>query len=117
MFVSLTQRWNPFNRDTALRGDVLGDYADLFATPRFQVDLRNTAVFTLLFLAASVVVGLLLAVLVHHVVDGRAFIFVYEQMFRALRYNLGAAASIVMLLLVCAVVVPYLARTYTREEH
>jgi glucose/mannose transport system permease protein len=38
-------------------------------------------------------------------------IFVFEQTFRATRYNLGAAASIVMLLLVSIVIVPYLART------
>lgn len=38
-------------------------------------------------------------------------IFVYEQTFRATRYNLGAAASIIMLLLVSIVIVPYLART------
>jgi glucose/mannose transport system permease protein len=37
-------------------------------------------------------------------------IFVYEQTFRATRYNLGAAASIVMLIMVSAVIVPYLAR-------
>ncbi|RQP12225.1 MAG: sugar ABC transporter permease [Microbacteriaceae bacterium] len=43
-------------------------------------------------------------------------IFVYDQMFRALNYNIGAAASIVMLVLVSVVVVPYLARTYARED-
>jgi glucose/mannose transport system permease protein len=37
-------------------------------------------------------------------------IFVYEQTFRATRYNLGAAASIVMLIMVSMVIVPYLAR-------
>ena len=37
-------------------------------------------------------------------------IFVYEMIFRAQRYNLGAAASIVMLVLVSIVIVPYLAR-------
>ncbi|HEX2281456.1 MAG TPA: sugar ABC transporter permease [Thermomicrobiales bacterium] len=37
-------------------------------------------------------------------------IFVYEQTFRATRYNLGAAASIVMLIMVSIVIVPYLAR-------
>jgi glucose/mannose transport system permease protein len=37
-------------------------------------------------------------------------IFVYEMIFRAQRYNIGAAASIVMLVLVCIVIVPYLAR-------
>jgi glucose/mannose transport system permease protein len=38
-------------------------------------------------------------------------IFVFEQTFRATRYNLGASASIVMLLLVSIVIVPYLARS------
>lgn len=42
-------------------------------------------------------------------------IFVFEQTFKATRYNLGAAASCVMLVLVCAVIVPYLARSL-REE-
>ena len=36
--------------------------------------------------------------------------YVYETMYRALRPDLGSAASMVMLFLVCAVVVPYLAR-------
>ncbi|MBV8587824.1 MAG: sugar ABC transporter permease [Verrucomicrobia bacterium] len=35
-------------------------------------------------------------------------IFVFEQTFRAVRYNLGAAASVFMLLLVAAIIVPYL---------
>ncbi len=43
-------------------------------------------------------------------------IFVFEMMFRAARYNLGAAASVVMLLLSCLVVVPYLARTLRQRE-
>jgi glucose/mannose transport system permease protein len=38
-------------------------------------------------------------------------IFVFEQTFRATRYNLGAAASVVMLFLVCLIIVPYLARS------
>jgi glucose/mannose transport system permease protein len=38
-------------------------------------------------------------------------IFVFEQTFRALKYNTGAAASVVMLLLVAAVMVPYLYRS------
>ena len=37
-------------------------------------------------------------------------IFVYEMIFRAQRYNIGAAASIVMLVLVSLVIVPYLVR-------
>src|SRR5919198_304334 len=38
-------------------------------------------------------------------------IFVFETMFHGLQYSLGAAASLVMLVLVAAVVVPYLARS------
>ncbi|MEU9823058.1 carbohydrate ABC transporter permease [Pseudonocardia alni] len=43
-------------------------------------------------------------------------IFVFDQTFRALRYNTGAAASIVMLVLVAAVVLPYLYRSYVKES-
>lgn len=35
-------------------------------------------------------------------------IFVFDYTFKATRYNLGAAASVVMLLLVCMIIVPYL---------
>jgi glucose/mannose transport system permease protein len=38
-------------------------------------------------------------------------IFIIEQTFRANRYDLGAAASIVMLMLVALVIVPYLVRS------
>jgi glucose/mannose transport system permease protein len=41
--------------------------------------------------------------------------FVFEQTFKATRYNLGAAASIVMLVLVSLVIVPYLARSLRHE--
>jgi glucose/mannose transport system permease protein len=37
-------------------------------------------------------------------------IFVYDKMFGAQQYNLGSAASIVMLVLVSLVIVPYLWR-------
>jgi glucose/mannose transport system permease protein len=42
-------------------------------------------------------------------------LFVYDMTFGAQRFNLGAAASIVMLLLVCVVVLPYLSRSL--REH
>ncbi|MCC6790099.1 MAG: sugar ABC transporter permease [Thermomicrobiales bacterium] len=38
-------------------------------------------------------------------------IYVFDKTFSATQYNLGAAASIVMLVLVCTVIVPYLVRT------
>jgi glucose/mannose transport system permease protein len=42
-------------------------------------------------------------------------IFVFEQTFRALRYNSGAAASVIMFLLVAAVIIPYLYRSVVRR--
>jgi glucose/mannose transport system permease protein len=43
-------------------------------------------------------------------------IFVYEQTFSATRYNLGAAASIIMLIMVSLVMIPYLARSMKDVE-
>ena len=43
-------------------------------------------------------------------------IFVFEQTFKAIRYNTGGAASIVMLVLVAIVIVPYLWRTLGRNR-
>ncbi|MGI8486579.1 MAG: carbohydrate ABC transporter permease [Thermomicrobiales bacterium] len=43
-------------------------------------------------------------------------IFVYEQTFSANRYNLGAAASIVMLIMISMVMIPYLARSMKGVE-
>jgi glucose/mannose transport system permease protein len=42
-------------------------------------------------------------------------IFVFDMTFKATRYNLGAAASIVMLLLVAMVIVPYLWRNLRKH--
>jgi len=44
-------------------------------------------------------------------------IFVYETIYKALQPNIGAAAAIVMLFMVCVVVVPYLVRTGRRDAH
>ena len=41
----------------------LTNFIELFQTPRFQIDMRNTAIFTALFLAACLSIGLLLAIL------------------------------------------------------
>jgi glucose/mannose transport system permease protein len=43
-------------------------------------------------------------------------IFVFEQMFRANRFNLASAAAIVMLILIALVIIPYLASTLRKEE-
>jgi glucose/mannose transport system permease protein len=41
----------------------LANFAKLFQDPRFRIDMRNTAIFTVLFLAACLAIGLLLAML------------------------------------------------------
>ncbi|HEC35693.1 MAG TPA: sugar ABC transporter permease [Anaerolineae bacterium] len=41
----------------------LSNFANLFRSPRFQIDMRNTGIFTLLFLATCLAIGLLLAIL------------------------------------------------------
>ena len=43
-------------------------------------------------------------------------IFVFEQTFKAIHYNTGAAASIVMLLLVAIIIVPYFWRSLGRAK-
>lgn len=41
----------------------LSNFAQLFRDPRFQIDLRNTAIFTVLFLTVCLILGFILAVL------------------------------------------------------
>jgi glucose/mannose transport system permease protein len=43
-------------------------------------------------------------------------IFIFEQMFKGNKYNLGTAASIVMLILVALIIVPYLRSQRRGEE-
>jgi glucose/mannose transport system permease protein len=43
-------------------------------------------------------------------------IFVFEQTFKSLRYNLGAAASTVMLLAVAAIIIPYFWMNFRRSK-
>ncbi len=51
----------------------LHNYARLFQELRFQADLRNTLVFTVLFLLASLTIGLTLAVLLDQRIRGEGF--------------------------------------------
>jgi len=66
-FVSLS-KWDSLLPDFTLAG--LHNYRSLFAHPRFQIDLRNTVAFTLLFLISCLVIGLLLAVLLDRRIKG-----------------------------------------------
>ncbi len=72
VWVSLSN-WGTASVDWSLKHPLAKTYKDLFNTPRFQTDLRNTLVFTILFLFASVLGGLVLAMLLDQKVFGNAF--------------------------------------------
>ncbi|MBA4495209.1 carbohydrate ABC transporter permease [Paenactinomyces guangxiensis] len=59
-YVSLT-KWNSLVQDLSFNG--LANYQFLFDDFRFQSDLRNTVVFTVIFIAVCIVLGLFLATL------------------------------------------------------
>jgi glucose/mannose transport system permease protein len=46
---------------------------DLFADPRFHVDIRNTVVFTVVFVLGALAIGLFLAILLDQRLPGEAF--------------------------------------------
>ncbi len=68
-FVSLTQ-WSGILPDLRFNG--LENYFSIFNTGRFQTDIRNTVVFTSLFVLMTLVLGFVLAVLVDQRVRGEA---------------------------------------------
>lgn len=62
LYISLSN-WRTLKRDLTLREPVYQTYVDMFTMPRFQADLRNTVVFTVLFMTLAIVLGLSLAIL------------------------------------------------------
>jgi len=70
VYVSMT-RWNDVLPDYTFVG--LRNYIGLFQTPRFQADIRNTFVFTTLFLLGAIVVGFAAALLLDQRVKGEGF--------------------------------------------
>jgi glucose/mannose transport system permease protein len=67
--VSLS-KWKGLNPDFTWVG--LAQYAKLFQDPRFKIDVRNTVMFTLLFIAACLIIGLSLAILLDQKLKGEA---------------------------------------------
>ena len=61
-------KWDRLLPDFTLVG--LSNYQKLFANQRFQIDLRNTVVFTVLFLISCLVIGFLLALLLDQRIRG-----------------------------------------------
>jgi glucose/mannose transport system permease protein len=68
--VSLS-KWKGLNPDYTWNG--LKNYLDLFADPRFAVDVRNTLLFTGVFVIGSLVLGFLLAVMLDQGLKGEGF--------------------------------------------
>ncbi|MCC6312918.1 MAG: sugar ABC transporter permease [Thermomicrobiales bacterium] len=72
VWVSLSN-WRTNRRDLSLSDPLLRTYGTLFNTTRFQIDLRNTLVFTVIFLLLSAGVGLALAVLLDRKIFASGF--------------------------------------------
>jgi glucose/mannose transport system permease protein len=68
--VSLS-KWKGLNPDYTWNG--LKNYIDLFSDPRFHVDIRNTLLFTVVFVAGSLILGFLLAVMLDQGLRGEGF--------------------------------------------
>jgi len=66
-FISFT-KWNNVLPDYTLVG--FKNYQKLFANMRFQIDLHNTLVFTVIFVASCLLIGLLLAMLIDQRIKG-----------------------------------------------
>lgn len=70
--VSVSQ-WQGLRVNLEPNDPLLETYSDMLQSPRFQADLRNITVFTVLFLGLAVVLGFVLAVLVHNSLRARGF--------------------------------------------
>ena len=68
--VSLS-KWKGLTPDYTFVG--LENYKQLFADPRFHVDIRNTVIFTLVFVIGCIVLGLLMAIMLDQGLKGEAF--------------------------------------------
>lgn len=68
--VSLSE-WKGLLPDYTWAG--LSNYIGLFADPRFHIDIRNTLIFTVVFVAGSLILGLGLAILLDQGLRGEGF--------------------------------------------
>jgi glucose/mannose transport system permease protein len=68
--VSMSQ-WKGLTPDYTFVG--LSNYISLFNDPRFLVDIRNTVIFTLVFVIGSITLGFFLAVILDQGLKGEAF--------------------------------------------
>ena len=70
VLISLSD-WSAVNLAGRFTTPLSKNYSELFGNPRFQMDLRNTVVFTVMFLVGSVGLGLVLALLVDRQIRGK----------------------------------------------
>jgi glucose/mannose transport system permease protein len=85
VWVSLS-KWGTLRMDFNLRQPLGFTYQQMFSMPRWHADLRNTFIFTALFLFGSIFVGLLLALLldrklIGHTILRNVFLFPYALSF------------------------------------
>jgi glucose/mannose transport system permease protein len=71
--VSLSKNWRPAKPNFAMNQPWYKNYHSLAVSPRFQADVRNTVILTVVFVVGSVVVGFFLAVLVHNALYAKGF--------------------------------------------
>ncbi len=85
LYVSFSN-WRTLKRDLSLREPAYQTYVEMFSMPRFQADLRNTLVFTVMFMALALLLGLTLAILLDRKIFGstifrNVFLFPYALSF------------------------------------
>lgn len=68
--VSLSQ-WKGLMPDFTFVG--LKNFLELFKDPRFHIDIRNTLIFTVIFVSGSLLLGLLLAIILDQDLKGESF--------------------------------------------
>ncbi|MCL4824631.1 MAG: sugar ABC transporter permease, partial [Anaerolineales bacterium] len=68
--VSLS-KWKGLTADYSWNG--ISTYTNLFSDPRFHVDVRNTLIFTGVFVVGSIILGFILAVLLDQGLKGEGF--------------------------------------------
>ena len=84
-YVSISN-WRTLKVDMSVRTPPYATYTELFMLPRFQSDLRNTVVFTILFIVLATMLGLFLAILLDqrmfgHTTFRNIFLFPYALSF------------------------------------
>ncbi|MFV0426630.1 MAG: carbohydrate ABC transporter permease [Beutenbergiaceae bacterium] len=70
IFISFSNWRIGTNRDLSLQDSPGSTYVEMLSEQRFQADMRNIVIFTVLFLALAIISGLVMALLIHHVAIG-----------------------------------------------